>query len=96
MNPNVQELGFDIDAYKRLTFRLAYIAKSLQDHQTVLRNGNLASWEPELSKLGNNFEDLTDVLGELVTLLNVTINQKEQGLISPPNGSANPSDTPTG
>jgi hypothetical protein len=85
MNKTIEELGFNDRGSLRIMFRLNFIIRSIQESQKVLANGNLASWEPPMACINQSIEDLTDVVKELVTLLNITINQKEQGIASPPN-----------
>lgn len=92
----IEELGFNEDAHKRLTFRTAYLIKKLKERQGILAAGNLASLEPELAQTNNIVEDLADTLFEFIVLLNITLNQKEQGPISPPNETAISSDSPEG
>lgn len=84
--------GFDLDASQRLAFRSLWLIQSIEKRKEVLRAGNLASWEPEIELLNAHIQDLSDVVKELIILLNITINQTEQGVALPPNGTACPSD----
>ena len=79
----------------RCLFRVNWIIGQFREQALVLKNGNLASWEPEVARLNQNVEDLADTLKEFIELQQTQI-QKEQGLISPPNEVAASSDTPQG
>lgn len=92
LNPIVLDKGFDLEAGRRLCFRSDWLLKALDKRSETLRHGNLASWEPEVALLNQNISDVVDILREFVIVLNITMNQKEQGVALPPNGVAAPSD----
>ena len=96
LRQDIFEEGLDSDAFYRITFRLNYLNKAFEKRMETLRHGNLASWEPEFALINQNMADMNDVLTEFVSLLQVTMNQKEQGVALPPNGVATPSDAAQG
>lgn len=96
ISEEVSKLGLNNEAVHRLAFRLNFIVDAVQKRREVLKNGNLASWEPEFMLLNSNFEDLTDIVFELLVLVGTTLNQKEQGVAPPPNEAATSSDSPEG
>lgn len=88
--------GFDFEAARRIAFRTDWVLKSLDKRAETLRHGNLASWEPEIALLNQNIGDVADILRELILVLNITMNQKEQGVAPPPNEDAPSSDAAEG
>ena len=90
------EAGLDDEAFRRIGFRLNYLNKAFEKRLETLRHGNLASWEPEFALINQNMADMNDVLTEFVSLLQVTMNQEEQGIASPPNVDATTPDAAQG
>ena len=96
INPTVLKKGLDLGAIERLGYRLSFISNICEVQLERIRRGNLASLEPEVIELNTSFQDMCNVLKELLYLNKRTLNQKEQGVALPPNGSACPSDAAQG
>ncbi len=90
------EDGLNDKAFQRISFRLKFLTRAFERRIETLRHGNLASWEPEFALINQNMADMNDILTEFVSLLHITMNQKEQGVALPPNGEAAPSDAAQG
>lgn len=80
LNDEVKERGFDGEAFRRLAFRIKYIQELAVRRNEVIANGNLANLSPEIMMTNGLIGDLTNVMGEILTLF-----QQEQGVAPPPN-----------
>jgi hypothetical protein len=80
LSGHVLDKGLDVEAFRRLHFRLFHVEECLFNQSKALQAGNIASYEPEFYKMAATVGDLANTIREFLTLF-----QQEQGLISPPN-----------
>lgn len=108
LNPLSLSAGLGNDhAVNRLIFRLNYVETKFEERKMILKNGNLASLEPEIYALETILQDLIDIVREAVTLTAVSVYslqnakqaikkdfQQEQGVATPPSPEIAGTETP--